>query len=78
MTTEWKHPKENPPQDDSMVLVVRDWGNFVIRDYAHYEYGKFYFPYTILEGEAMENEYINVILWTELPELPENLKQIEL
>ncbi len=75
----WKHPTDNPPEDDSMILVVRDWRNFVTRDYAYYEYGKFKFPYTIFDGEPLHDEhYDNVILWTELPKLPKHLKNIEL
>lgn len=76
--TNWKHPIKEPPQDDSMIIVIRDWGEFVTRDYAHYEYKRFYFPYTIIEGHSLEDEYLNVILWTDLPELPENLKNKEL
>ena len=75
----WKHPINNPPKDESMVLVVREWGEFVMRDYAYYEYGKFGFPYTIInEDTTQEVPYDNVILWTELPELPKHLKNKEL
>ena len=77
MKTEWKHPKENPPKGNSMVLVAIDLGKNVERNYAHYRYRKFYFANTE-KRERIDGMYGNVILWTELPELPENLKSIEL
>lgn len=75
----WKDPIKKPPQDDSMVLVVRSWEDYVTRDYAYYEYGKFMFPYTMMgETPHHDEEYDNVILWQELPELPKHLKIKEL
>ena len=71
----WKNPKTSPPKGNSMVLVAIDLGKDIERNYAHYRYRKFYFANT---EKRIEGMYGNVILWTELPELPENLKQIEL